>query len=72
MAELRGGCSLALGAGRRLALTGDDLECDVEARLLVAGEPDRARAAAAERSQRAVAVEDELDAGELWGGLSHA
>ena len=63
---------LALGPRRRLALARDDLERDVEARALVAGEPDRARAAAAERPQRPVAVEDELDAGERRGSLSHA
>ena len=39
---------------------GDDLQRDVEARLLVAREPDRAGAAAAERPQRPVAAEDEL------------
>ena len=36
---------LPLGAGRRLALAGDDLERDVEPVLLVAGQPDRAGAA---------------------------
>jgi hypothetical protein len=50
---------LALGAGGGLALSGDDLEGDVEARLLVACEPDRSRAAAAEGTERAVPVEDE-------------
>ena len=42
-----------------LALAGDDLERDLEARPLVAGQPDRAGAAAAERLQGPVAVEDE-------------
>ena len=72
VAQLRCGCSLALGSRGRFALAGDDLERDVEPRPFVAGEPDRAGATAAERPQRAVAVEDELDAGERWGGLSHA
>ena len=72
MAQLRRGLGLALGPHGRLALARDDLQRDVEAGPLVTGEPDRARAAAAERPQRPVAVEDELDAGELWGSLSHA
>ena len=72
MAQLRRSLGLALGPHRGLALARDDLQRDVEPGPLVAGEPDRARAAAAERPQRPVAVEDELDAGERWGGLSHA
>ena len=49
MPQMRRGLGLALGPRRRLALARDDLERDVEARALVASEPDRARAAAAER-----------------------
>jgi len=56
----RSGLGLALGPQRRLSLARDDLERDVEPRPLVAGEPDGARAAAPERPQRPVAVEDEL------------
>ena len=55
---------LALRAVGGLALARDDLQRHVETRLLVAREPDRAGAAAAERPQRAVAVEDELPARE--------
>jgi len=54
------GVRLALGARGGLALARDDLESDVEAVLLVAREPDRARAAAAERAQGSVALGDEL------------
>ena len=72
MPQLRGRLRLALGPHGRLALPRDDLQRDIESCPLVAGEPDRARAAAAERPQGPVAVEDELDAGERWGGLSHA
>ena len=72
MPEVRRSRRLALGARGRLPLAGDDLERDVETRPLVAGEPDRAGAAAAEWAQGPVAVEDELGAGERWGGLSHA
>jgi hypothetical protein len=64
--------SFALGARGRLAFPRDDLKRDVQAGPLVSGKPDGARAAASERAQRAVAVEDELDAGERWGSLSHA
>ena len=42
---------LALGPRRRFALARDDLERDLEAGALVTCEPDRARAAAAERAQ---------------------
>ena len=59
MAQMRGRRGLALGARGGLALARDDLERDVEPRLLVAGEPDRAGAAAAERAQRPVAAEHE-------------
>ena len=69
--EPRGGLGLALGAVCGLPLPGDDLEGDVEAVSLVAGEPDRAGAAAAERAQRAVAVEDELPARERMSGGGH-
>ena len=72
MAQARRGLGLALGARRGFPFARDDLERDVEARLLVAGEPDRAGAAAAERPERPVAAEDELGEGERLGGLSHA
>ena len=58
---------LALRAMGRLALAGDDLERDVEPVVLVAREPHGARAAAAQRAQRPVAVEDQFLARErLW------
>ena len=72
MAQARRGLGLALGARSGLPLARDDLERDVELRLLVAGEPDRARAAAAERLERPVAAEHELGDGEGLGGLAHA
>ena len=52
--------SLALGPRGGLALARDDLQRDVEAVALVAGEPDRARSAASEGPHRAIAAEDEL------------
>ena len=60
VAQARGRLRLAGGARRTLSLAGDDLERDVEAGLLVPGEPHRAGAAATERPERAIAVEDEL------------
>jgi hypothetical protein len=51
---------LALGAMPGLPFAWDDLQRHVEAGLLVAREPDRARCAAAQRPQRAIPVEDEL------------
>ena len=59
VAQLRGRRGLALGARGGLALAGDDLQGDVEPRLLVAGEPHRPRAAAPERAQRAGSGRDE-------------
>ena len=53
----------SLRARGGLALARDDLESDVEAVLLVAREPDRARAAAPERPHRAVAAEEETGLG---------
>src|SRR5205807_2589524 len=58
MAQLCGGLRLTLGPRSRLALARDDLERDVESRLLVAREPDRAGASATQRAQGPVAVED--------------
>ena len=55
-----GGRRLALCARGRLALARDDLEGDVETRLLVSCQPDRSRPAAAERTQGPVATEDGL------------
>ncbi len=54
-----------LGAGGGLSFPGDDLQRDVEAGALVAREPDGARAAAPERTNRAIASEHELVGG--WG-----
>src|SRR5579872_995205 len=48
MPEPSRGRRLALGARSRLALTGDDLQRDVETGFLVPGQPDRPRPAAAE------------------------
>ena len=62
---------LALRAVCGLALSRDDLQRDVETRLFVACEPDRAGASAAERPQRAVAVEDELPARERMCSSRH-
>ena len=58
----------ARGARRALALARDDLERHVEPGALVAREPDGAGAAAAERAQRPVAIEDELSlrGGDRW------
>ncbi len=72
MAQAGGGLGLALGARSGLPFARHDLERDVELRLLVAGEPDRARSAAAERLERPVAAEHELGEGEGLGGLGHA
>ena len=71
VAQPRRRLGLALGAVGGLALARDDLERDVEARLLVAREPDRAGAAAAEWPQWAVAVEDELPAWERMCSGGH-
>src|SRR5213076_2851159 len=60
MAEMRGRRRLSLGPRCCLPLPGDDLARDLEPRPLVAGEPDRARPAAAQRLQRPVAVEYEI------------
>ena len=43
-----------------LPLAGNDLQRDFEAGALIAGEPDRAGAAAAERPKRPIAIEDEI------------
>ena len=71
MAELRGRARLALGARAGLALARDDLERDVEAVALVACEPHRAGASAAERPDRPVATEDQLAGGEGAGRSLH-
>ena len=57
--------SFTLGAGGSLSFPGDDLQRDVEAGALVAREPDGARAAAPQRTNRAIASENELVGG--WG-----
>ena len=62
---------LPLGARRRLALAGDDLQRDVEPVLLVPGQPDGAGAAAPERTQRPVAPEDESTSFQRKRGVRH-
>ena len=69
MAERGGGAGLALGAVAALALAGDDLQGDVEAALLVAGEPDMAHSARAEGADRPVPAQEELV---RKGRLGHA
>jgi hypothetical protein len=71
MAQSRGGLGLPLGTRPGLALTRDDLQRDVEAVCLVAGKPDRARAAAAERLQGPVAAEHELAGRKGRDGCRH-
>ncbi len=63
MPECRRGFRLSLRAGCGLALPRDDLEGDVEARLLVAREPDVSHPSGSERAQRAIAAEDQLALG---------
>ena len=71
MAQPRGRQGLPLGPRRRLALARDDLQRDVEAGALVAREPDRARAAAAERAQGPIALRNELAGGKGKRRLGH-
>jgi hypothetical protein len=71
MAQTGRGLGLALRSGCRLPLAGHDLECDVEAVLLVPGKPDGAGTAAPERPQRAIAPEDELALDKGWGSVGH-
>src|SRR6185437_14259396 len=71
MPELGRGGSLALGARGGLPFAGDDLQRDVEARLLVAGEPHRARAAAPERAEGPVAIQNEPVAFERERSVGH-
>ena len=71
MAQLRGRLGLALGARGGLPLAGDDLEGDLEPRLLVPREPDRPRAAASERAQRPVPAEHEPAPFERESGVRH-
>ena len=71
VAQARRGLHLACRACRALALPRDDLQRDVEPGLLVAGEPDRAGAAATERPERPVAVEDERAVGKGEGSGGH-
>ena len=71
VAQPRGGLHLSRRTRRALALARDDLEGDLEPGALVAGEPDGAGAAASERSEGPVAVEDELAVGEGRGGVRH-
>ena len=69
--EPRGHDRLSFRAVAGLPLPRDDLQRDVEPRPLVPREPDRARAAAPERAQRPVAVEDEPALGDRGCNLSH-
>ena len=71
MAQLRGRLGFPLGACGGLPLAGDDLEGDLEPRLLVPHEPDRPRAAAAERAQRPVPAEHEPAPFERESGIRH-
>jgi hypothetical protein len=71
MPQSRRGLRLALRAMCGLPLARDDLERHVEPVLLVAREPDGAGAAAAERPERAIAVEDELPAWKRMRGNGH-
>ena len=59
VAQTGGGLHLTGRPRRALPLARHDLQRDVEACLLVARQPDRARAAASERLERAIPVEDE-------------
>jgi hypothetical protein len=67
MAETRRRGGFTLGSRGRFPLAWNDLERDLDAGGLVASEPDRARAAAAERLQRAIAAEYELVGGYCKG-----
>ena len=60
MTEPRGRRSLSLRPRSRLSLSRDDLERDLGSGRLVAGEPNRAGAAATERLQGAIPAENEL------------
>ena len=51
---------LALGPVAGLSLASDDLQCDIEPALLVAGEPHLTHPAGAEGSQRPVPAEEEV------------
>src|SRR5437588_1090132 len=71
MAQPGGRLCLPFRPGRRLSLARDDLQRHVESVLLVTSEPDGARAAAAKRTQRAVATEHQLALDQRWGGVRH-
>ena len=64
MPEPGGGVDLTLGARAGLALARDDLQRDVAAFVLVAGQPDRAPAAAAQGPERPIPAEDEMVLGD--------
>ena len=64
MAEARSRRGLSLGAGGRFPLPRHDLERHLDAGRLVAGEPNRAVAAAAERLQGTVPAENEFVRGD--------
>ncbi len=66
VAEAAGGERLALGPCGGLSLARDDLQRDVEAVLLVEGEPDGARRTRSEGSHGPIAPENELLGG--WNG----
>ncbi len=68
MAQRRRGSRFALGPMPRLALAGDDLQCDVEAGPLVPRQPDMAHPARAERADRPIPAEEEVV---LNRGLRH-
>ena len=71
VAKPRGGLHLAGGARGALALARDDLERDLEPGALVAGEPDGAGPAPAERPEGPVAVEDEVGSRKGVRGARH-
>jgi hypothetical protein len=62
---------LARRARCPLSLTWNDLERDLEPRLLVPGEPDRSRAPATERLEGSIAVENERSIGDCEGCGRH-
>ena len=68
VAQRRRRFGLSFGARRRPSLSGDDLERKLLTGRLVANEPHRARAAAPERAQGAIPVQDETVRGDGFDG----
>ncbi len=69
--EPRGRLGLPLRPEARLALPGHDLQGDVEPRLLVPGEPDRAAGAASQGAKWAVAAQGQIGPWGVGEGLGH-